>query len=259
MIRRTLSVVVLAPLVLAIVVLAPDPLFLVFLDLVLLIGILELFQLLAPVGVRKPVPAIVVCLLLPWVWNQGGGAVTAYLLGACLCLLTAHLYRVVNHRDALASASASLLALLYLGLPVSLLAGYRTRSGELLMILAIVWSCDIAAYLVGTRWGRRRITPRLSPAKSLEGFAAGLAAALAAALIVGYGLLGRSDWGLLSLLGVLVGSAAILGDLFESLLKRAVAAKDSGSLIPGHGGLLDRIDSLLFAFPVHHCLSFLLG
>ena len=259
MIRRTLSVVVLAPLVLAIIVLAPAPLFLVCLDLVLLIGVLELFRLLAPVGVRKPLPAIVACLLLPWVWNQGGGAVVAYMLVACLCLLTAHLYRVVNHRDALASASASLMALLYLGLPVSLLAGYQSSPGELIMVLAIVWSCDIAAYLVGSRLGRHRITPRLSPAKSLEGFVAGLAAALAAALLVGFLLLGRSDWGVLSLVGVAVGLAAILGDLFESLLKRAVEAKDSGSLIPGHGGLLDRIDSLLFAFPVHHCLSFLLG
>jgi len=259
MIRRTLSVVVLAPLVVAIIVLAPAPVFLAFLDLVLLIGVLELFHLLAPVGVRKPFPAIAACLLLPWVWNQGGGAVVAYLLGACLCLLSAHLYRVVNHRDALASASASLMALLYLGLPVALLAGYRNRSDELLMILAIVWSCDMAAYLVGTRWGRRRITPRLSPAKSLEGFAAGLAAALAVAVLLGYGLLGRSDLGFLSLVGVVVGLAAILGDLFESLLKRAVGSKDSGSLIPGHGGLLDRIDSLLFAFPAYHCLSFLLG
>ena len=259
MILRTLSVAVLAPLVLLIIVLAPAPVFLVFLDLILLIAVLELFRLLAPLGARKPLPAIAACLILPWVWNQGGNAVVAYLLGACLFLFTANLYRFSNHRDALASASASLMALLYLGLPVALLAGYRNRSDELLMILAIVWSCDMAAYLVGTRWGRRRITPRLSPAKSLEGFAAGLAAALAVAVLLGYGLLGRSDWGLLSLMGVVVGLAAILGDLFESLLKRAVGAKDSGSLIPGHGGILDRIDSLLFAFPVYHCLSFLLG
>ena len=259
MIRRTLSAVVLGPLVLAFIVLAPAPVFLVFLDLVLLIAILELFRLLAPAGVRKPLPAMVACLLLPWVWNQGSGAVVAYLTGACICLLIACMYRIANHRDALASASASLMALLYLGLPLSLLAGYQSRPGELLMVLAMVWSGDIAAYLVGSRWGRHRITPRLSPAKSLEGFAAGLAAALAVALLAGYGLLGRSDWGLLSLAGVAVGSAAILGDLFESLLKRAVGAKDSGSLIPGHGGLLDRIDSLLFAFPVYHCLSFLLG
>ena len=259
MILRTLSVAVLAPLVLLIIVLAPAPVFLGFLDLILLIAVLELFRLLAPLGARKPLPAIAACLILPWVWNQGGGAVVAYLLGASLFLLTANLYRVVNHRDALASASASLMALLYLALPVSLLAGYRNRSDELLMILAIVWSCDIAAYLVGSRWGRHRIVPRLSPGKSLEGFAAGLAAAPALAVLLGYGLLGRSDWGLLSLAGVVVGLAAILGDLFESLLKRAVGAKDSGSLIPGHGGILDRIDSLLFAFPVYHCLSFLLG
>lgn len=259
MILRTLSVAVLAPLVLLIIVLAPAPVFLGFLDLILLIAVLELFRLLAPLGARKPLPAIAACLILPWVWNQGGGAVVAYLLGASLFLLTANLYRVVNHRDSLASASASLMALLYLGLPVSLLAGYRNRSDELLMILAIVWTCDIAAYLVGSRWGRHRIIPRLSPAKSLEGFAAGLAAAPALAVLLGYGLLGRSDWGLLALVGVVVGLAAILGDLFESLLKRAVGAKDSGSLIPGHGGILDRIDSLLFAFPVYHCLSFLLG
>lgn len=259
MIRRTLSVVVLAPLVLAILVLAPSWLFLAFLDLILLIGILELYQLLGPVGVRRSVPAIVVCLLLPWVWSQGEAAVLTYLVAACICLLAVSLYRVVKPRDALASASANLMALLYLGLPLSLLAGYRSRSTELIMILAIVWACDMAAYLVGTRWGRHRITPRLSPAKSLEGFAAGLAASLTAALLVGYGLLGRSDWALLSFVGVLVGSAAILGDLFESLLKRAVGAKDSGSLIPGHGGLLDRIDSLLFAFPVYYGLSFLLG
>ena len=259
MIRRTLSVVVLAPLVLAIVVLAPAPLYLAFLDLVLLAGILELFRLVSPGGMRRSVPAVVMCLPLPWVWGQGEAVVLTYLLAACLCLLAASLYRVANPRDALATASANLLALLYLGLPVSLLAGYQTRSGELVMILAVVWACDMAAYLVGTHWGRRRVTPRLSPGKSLEGFAAGLAAGLGAALAVGYGLLGRSDWGLLTLVGLLVGSAAVLGDLFESLLKRAVAAKDSGSLIPGHGGVLDRIDSLLFAFPVYHCLSFLLG
>ena len=259
MIRRTLSAAVLAPLVIGIVVLAPDPVFLLFLDLILLIAILELFQLLAPLEVKKSIPAIVACLLLPWVWSQGEAAVLTFLLAACLCLLAVSLFRVAEPRNALACVTVNLLALLYLALPLSLLSAYRARSGELVMILAIVWSCDVAAYLVGTRWGRRRITPRLSPSKSLEGFAAGLAAALAASLLVGHFLLGHSEWGLLSLVGVVVGSASILGDLFESLLKRAVGAKDSGSLIPGHGGLLDRIDSLLFAFPVYHCLSFLLG
>ena len=259
MILRTLSAAVLAPLVIGIVVLAPDPLFLVFLDLVLLIAILELFRLLGTLGRGRSLPAIVVCLLLPWIWGQNEAAVLTFLLAAVICLLAMSLHRVAEPRDAVACTSANLLALLYLSLPLSLLSEYRARPGELVMILAIVWSCDIAAYLVGTRWGRRRITPRLSPGKSLEGFAAGLAAAPAAALLVGYGLLGRSDWGLLSLVGVVIGSAAILGDLFESLLKRAVGAKDSGALIPGHGGVLDRIDSLLFALPVYHCLSFLLG
>jgi phosphatidate cytidylyltransferase len=120
-----------------------------------------------------------------------------------------------------------------------------------LFVLAVVWAADTGAYFAGSRWGRRKLAPRISPGKSWEGLFGGLAAAMALAAIA-LPFLGL-EWRqlpqmlLLSLLTVLV---SVEGDLFESLLKRHAGAKDSSDLIPGHGGVLDRIDSLLAALPV---------
>jgi phosphatidate cytidylyltransferase len=120
-----------------------------------------------------------------------------------------------------------------------------------LYVLAIVWAADTGAYFAGSRWGRRKLAPRISPGKSWEGLFGGLAAAMLLAAIV-LPFLGLR-WPqlpqllLLSLITVLV---SVEGDLFESLLKRHAGAKDSSDLIPGHGGVLDRIDSLLAALPV---------
>jgi phosphatidate cytidylyltransferase len=117
----------------------------------------------------------------------------------------------------------------------------------ILLLVGGVWSFDTGAYLVGRRFGRRRFLAHISPAKTVEGVIGGLVAAtvVSAVLLV---LVGREPIGAL-LLGPLVGGAAQAGDLAESLLKRAAGAKASGRLIPGHGGMLDRIDSFLFAAP----------
>ena len=120
-----------------------------------------------------------------------------------------------------------------------------------LFVLGLVWAADTGAYFAGSRWGRRKLAPRISPGKSWEGLFGGLAAAMLLATIV-LPWLGL-EWRqlpallLLSLLTVLI---SVEGDLFESLLKRHAGAKDSSDLIPGHGGVLDRIDSLLAALPV---------
>jgi len=117
-----------------------------------------------------------------------------------------------------------------------------------LLALAVTWAADVAAYAVGSRIGRRRIAPRLSPRKTLEGTIAGIVAAALAALAVGavYDLAPAG----IAVVAVLAGPAALAGDLIESALKRAAGAKDSGGIIPGHGGVLDRIDSLLLVAPV---------
>jgi phosphatidate cytidylyltransferase len=120
-----------------------------------------------------------------------------------------------------------------------------------LFALFIVWMADSGAYFVGVRFGKHKLAPRISPGKSWEGFAGGLVATLLLAL-VSSGLLGVawSDLSLLLLLTAVTALVSVAGDLFESLLKRHAGAKDSSQLIPGHGGVLDRLDSLLAALPI---------
>lgn len=117
-----------------------------------------------------------------------------------------------------------------------------------LLLLATVWAYDIAAYFVGTAIGRHRLAPRLSPGKSWEGVGGGFAGAiLAAALISLFGPIGLRT---AVLAAAFIALAAQIGDLFESALKRRADVKHSSRMLPGHGGILDRVDSLLFAGPV---------
>jgi phosphatidate cytidylyltransferase len=120
--------------------------------------------------------------------------------------------------------------------------------GWILLLVLGVWSYDTGAYLVGRQIGRHKFMTHISPSKSIEGLVGGL---IATTLVTGLLLaaLGQ-DWRGALILGPVLGLAAQAGDLAESMLKRAAGAKDSGSLIPGHGGMLDRIDSFLFAAPV---------
>jgi phosphatidate cytidylyltransferase len=118
----------------------------------------------------------------------------------------------------------------------------------LLLGLAMVWAADIGAYFAGHRWGRLKLAPQVSPGKTLEGVAGGL---LGAALTAGVGasLLGLPLAAMLPL-GLCVAAISVIGDLTESMFKRSVGIKDSGSLFPGHGGVLDRIDSIAAAMPL---------
>jgi phosphatidate cytidylyltransferase len=118
----------------------------------------------------------------------------------------------------------------------------------ILALVLVVWAYDTAAYLVGRRFGRRPFMHHISPKKTVEGVAGGLVAALVvgAILVAAFGRPVVAG----AIFGLLVGAAAQAGDLAESMLKRAAGAKESSRLIPGHGGLLDRIDSFLFAAPV---------
>jgi phosphatidate cytidylyltransferase len=118
----------------------------------------------------------------------------------------------------------------------------------MLLLLLVVWGYDSGAYLTGRWLGRRRLIDHISPSKTVEGLVGGLLAATLAAG-VGAWLIGLDAWQPL-LIGPIIGLAAQAGDLAESLVKRAAGRKESGFLVPGHGGVLDRIDSFLFAAPV---------
>jgi len=131
--------------------------------------------------------------------------------------------------------------------------GWLSEGVRLIMLTCLsVWACDSAAYFVGRRFGKRRMSPFLSPSKSWEGAAAGT---LMGTLVAGIAapLFGLYPWtaAMLALVAVVMGQ---LGDLFESALKRELGMKDFGSFLPGHGGVMDRFDSLLFALPVIYLL-----
>ncbi len=123
------------------------------------------------------------------------------------------------------------------------------------MTLMVIMGCDTFAYFVGSKIGKHKLYPAVSPNKSVEGGIGGLAGSIFAVLIAKYtffSIVGIIDG---VVIGLLLGIMGQLGDLFESLLKRACEVKDSGNIIPGHGGLLDRLDSLLFAFPIVYYIA----
>ena len=127
----------------------------------------------------------------------------------------------------------------------------------LLFVMLGVWGCDSAAFFTGRYFGRHKLAPRVSPGKTWEGFVGGMVLAVVAALVLTVAQLGV-PWYLAIVFGLLLGGAAVLGDLAESLMKRQTRVKDSGQMMPGHGGMLDRVDSLLFAvIVVYACAQIL--
>lgn len=126
--------------------------------------------------------------------------------------------------------------------------------------LLLVWAADIAAYFAGKKFGKTKLAPEISPGKTVEGMygalIAGILCGIVLSLIYGFQFIIASDFVLLSTLTVLV---SIYGDLFFSVVKRQRGVKDSGSLLPGHGGILDRIDSLIAAIPFFYAGTFLIG
>lgn len=148
-------------------------------------------------------------------------------------------------------AAVSLMGTFYLGLILYVYLLSTIDRGWLWLIFMLIctWSTDTAAYFVGRKWGKRRLAPVLSPGKTVEGAAGGILGSIAASALI---VLIHTELPFIQVmvLGLLVGLAAQAGDLFESAIKRQAGIKDAGRLIPGHGGVLDRFDSMLFTAPL---------
>jgi len=157
-------------------------------------------------------------------------------------------------RDALPRAGASLLPILYLGLPVGTLIAIREMHGArgLFLLMLTVMVSDSAQYYTGRLFGRRPLAPAISPKKTIEGAIGGFVFGTALFVIAGRWWLPEAPVTLRVALGLAIVALGIAGDLFESMLKRSAGIKDSSTLIPGHGGVLDRIDALLFAAPIYY-------
>jgi phosphatidate cytidylyltransferase len=173
-----------------------------------------------------------------------------------LLLLTVTLVQGRPFDEAVPAAACTLLGTLYLGALGGTTAGLRLMSPvdegafRVALLLAIIMAADTAAFVVGHQWGRRRLAPDVSPHKTVEGALGGLLGGVAGALAIR--VLGMPHLAVLHAvgLGMVVAALGVVGDLAESLLKRWAGVKDSGALFPGHGGMLDRLDSLLFGAPV---------
>ncbi|MBP1595035.1 MAG: CDP-diglyceride synthetase [Acidobacteria bacterium] len=257
MLRRILSALVLIPAALAAVVFSPPLLFLAALGFVGSLCLFEYYRLIEKIGVRGQ----------PWFGHAafwllliGVGRAEAYavplIAGLVLGAFLAAIWRPASMKDRVLGMMSNLLGVFYLG--VCLYAAYaiRFRFGSrpglewMLVLLAVIWAGDTAALFVGRAFGRTPFASKLSPKKTYEGAVGGLLAGLLVAMLLRHFLFPDLPPGHVAAASVVAGIFGQLGDLAESLFKRAAEVKESSNLIPGHGGVLDRIDSLLFAFPV---------
>jgi phosphatidate cytidylyltransferase len=287
LLKRIATAVVLIPIVLVLILRAPVPVLAVVAGIIALLTIHEFLKLTESYGVRPLriltyiFSAIFFVLLALNVGNEKpllSTAVFVYCLGFAAAIVPfVFLTRAMRNEDLATgypAAAASVFAFTYIALPMGMLVQLRQQwagAFYLLYLLLVVWAGDIFAYFVGKSMGRHLMAPRISPKKTWEGAAASLAASVAvgwtlfhyalplSSAMLRAGLIGRRD-GLFGLeqpsmlpvivLTIVLNVAAQLGDLVESLIKRGAHVKDSGAILPGHGGMLDRIDALLFAAPV---------
>lgn len=255
---RTLSGAVLATVMLGAILLSRGT-FGLLLFVVLAGGMYETYRLGARCGAAPQyflgILAGVMLFLANFMYAAGFQFRFVYAAGAFFVLLlfslfVAELLRGKSHP--VLNLGVTLLGVIYVALPVSLLNHLPTveswwKPWIMVFYLLIIWANDVFAYLVGMTWGRHRLCERLSPKKTWEGFFGGIAGAVLMGVVASYAL--QSDvwrWIGLALVASITGVA---GDLTESMFKRAAGVKDSGTVIPGHGGFLDRFDALLLSAP----------
>jgi len=224
------------------------------------------------------IPAASILVLLA-AYEPTFGAWADRALALLLALVLAALVVAVSRRSTeaapLLSVTATVAGVLYTGgtltfavllrhLPDSVAAdSHDPLEGRLLVLypLVVIWASDTAAYFTGKRFGRTRMAPRVSPGKTVEGGVAGLAAAVVAGALAGLVMRDLASFPVSptigALVGLVLGVGGQLGDLAESLLKREAGVKDSGTLLPGHGGVLDRFDALFFSLPLAYVLLLL--
>ena len=262
---RVISGAILIAIVVAAVWWAPPAVFFTLAELLLLLAFIEYARLADASGLAVPrfaagVATIVASMGLTSAFRIGdeiltnGVALDAVLLSAFVVLAAMSLTTWRGDRGALAQAAATAFPMLYLGLPFGALIALRTMRGPrvLFLLLLTVMVSDTAQYYSGRLFGRRPLAPAISPKKTMEGAAGGFLFGALILLVVGAWWLPEMPAGFRALHGVALVALGIAGDLFESMLKRSAGVKDSSALIPGHGGVLDRIDALLFAAPVYY-------
>lgn len=273
---RLLAALVMAPLAIAAVLLLPTPWMAALSAAAFLIGLWEWLKL---TDIEDPIARgvlLVVNLLLmvALVWasrsNTGGSLVLLQIMVMigvgwwCLAALWLRHYDFASNHDGHArifKLAAATLSVIPAWCALALIHASQPNGNRwLLLALAIVWAADSGAYFAGRRFGKVKLSPRISPNKTVEGMIGGVAAGMVLALVAApFAGASVKQLPYVAIVAIWTILFSVVGDLFESLLKRHVGVKDSSHLIPGHGGVLDRIDSILAALPVFALGKLLFG
>jgi phosphatidate cytidylyltransferase len=251
---RVASGAVLIALAIGVVWFAPPLLFFAVAFAIAVLAVQELVALARASGLDVPVTSAGFATAVVVASSGIGGALETCLITAVVAVAAASLGAWRGGPAALATVSASLFPALYIGLPLSAMIGIRVLAGPrgLFLLLLTVIVSDSMQYYSGRLFGRTPLAPLVSPKKTVEGAIGGFLFGTALFASVGAWWLPAMPAAFRIVLGATLVALGIAGDLFESMLKRSANVKDSSTLIPGHGGILDRIDALLFAAPVYY-------
>jgi len=257
--KRVLTSLVLIPILYVIVWMLPSPYFRGLAAVAAVIGLHEFYRMADSRGTKplSKLGMVLGALIVLGAFSGTRSPDAGLLFGIVLSLfavLTGRLFSSRPVEGALEDSAVTIFGILYVamlfGFQVAIHKGNHGKEWLVLLYL-VIWASDTGAYYVGTAFGRRRLYEKISPKKSVEGLIGGVLASIGVALLCRMWLLpsslGPAEAAFMGGILALVGT---IGDLAESLLKRSAGIKDSGTLIPGHGGILDRMDSMLFAAPV---------
>ncbi|GAB4342507.1 MAG: phosphatidate cytidylyltransferase [Candidatus Abyssubacteria bacterium] len=271
--KRYISAAIGIPVGLAVCIFSPV-LFNLLAVALIAVGVVEFYGMarhrgFSPHSVTGTAFTVVVCVLA---WVGEPTSVLYALAASVLVVFTLAMAR--NARDAMANVAVTVLGIFYVGwfcsyiialreLPLNNQAAFNFGgAGYVIMLLVLLWLNDSGAFFAGTGWGRHKLVPAISPNKTIEGSVGGIVLTIVGAMLekevaillesFNVALFPALDYSTYVLIGLGVGIAGQIGDLCESYLKRDAGLKDSGNLLPGHGGFLDRFDSLIFTAPLFY-------
>jgi phosphatidate cytidylyltransferase len=247
--KRIITAAIIIPLAYAYVMLLPPVFFTALLCAGAALGVHEFYTMYGVKGPLKPAGTALGA-IIPASAHLAGG-VLDYLVASFIVLATLRLFTRKDPSSALREAAPVVVGLIYIPALLGFQTGLRAMGpGWIIFLYATIWGADSAAYYIGKGFGRRKLYESMSPNKTVEGAVASVLGGALSALALKVLLSIPIPYGQVVLLGLVTGTVTIVGDLVESMFKRDAGVKDSGTLLPGHGGILDKIDGVLFAGPV---------
>ncbi|MFC1906142.1 phosphatidate cytidylyltransferase [Chloroflexota bacterium] len=255
---RVISAVVLIPALICAIWFAPYWLFTLLFGSIILLGVYEFYKMFKYTDVRPfaIIGLIITAAFITGAYFSGNFESLFPILGAVVLIVVLIVYSLQRYTGLITTERwlCTIVGVIYVGWLGShfiLLRGFGGSDGWnigrrwIILALFATFAADTMAYFIGRAWGKHKMAPRISPGKTWEGAAGGFVGGIGATVLLAYILSITIDWKLI-LLGCLIPVFGILGDLVESMFKRRTGVKDAGSIIPGHGGILDRLDSILF-------------